>query len=421
MFITEEEKQKYLFLPNLNSKESYVISMCPMNSSGDGYHILAYAILAKSHEKEIPPIQLTYDSDDDEQTSESKMNNYTAVCRTITLAKVISCTNLFLDPLYLNPGVNAETGEPYKRKTYQQNVRQHNLTHTLKHQYTHFIDQKLLTTLIAQYFLQYGRTDTINKLKKGFSVFNDGNQHLKTVVKTVNTEYQKIITTIGTKPLVIIHARYASTANDVQNIEDDALNLKNYLVQNGYFVWFIMADGRSKGTSFKQLKNENRTDPFPHYLEGDHTDYGKFYHLRLLLKLTEFQNVKIIGNTSGTLDLAAFLGHNVYNLHIWNKSMNYQCARIIIQSTFLTLDLITADFLSQLEPTDEDWKLSSWLMGQKQKIKTDTDTVQSAFTAPTQAGYRDLFCIQTLNEEKLVQIEYFEKIKSFLLELHKDD
>ncbi|CAO5682662.1 MAG: hypothetical protein HEEMFOPI_01736 [Holosporales bacterium] len=131
---TETEKKKYLFLPNLGSQKNYVISMCPMNSSGDWYHILAYVLLAKSHSKDVPPIQLTFDSDENEQTSESKMNNYTAAWRTINFAKAISCREFFLDPLYLNPSVNSETGEKYKEATYQQNVRQHNLTHTLKPQ-----------------------------------------------------------------------------------------------------------------------------------------------------------------------------------------------------------------------------------------------------------------------------------------------
>ncbi|CAO5682664.1 MAG: hypothetical protein HEEMFOPI_01737 [Holosporales bacterium] len=178
-----------------------------------------------------------------------------------------------------------------------------------------------------------------------------------------------------------------------------------------------MADGRSSGTSFKQLKNKNRTDPFPYNVGC--IDYGKFYHLRLLLKLTEMQNLKIIGNTSGTLDLAAFLGHNVYNLHIWDASVNYQCARIIIQSTFLTLDLISKDFLSQLEPTNKDWKLLKWLTGEKQKI--NKDIVKKAFTSPKQAGYKDLFCIQKLKEEGLVPIKYFKKMKKILLALHDED
>ena len=58
------------------------------------------------------------------------------------------------------------------------------------------------------------------------------------------------------------------------------------------------------------------------------------------------ENLKgIIGNTSGTLDLAAFLGHKVYNCHEFDDTLNYQCVRILIQSEFLTVELLNTESL----------------------------------------------------------------------------
>lgn len=420
LFVTPEEDKQYLFLPNLDDGENYIISMCPMNSSGDSYHILAYIILALSHDKMIPSVQLTYDSAATEQTAESKMNNYTAIQRTLKFSSMLGFCAHFNHPLYLNPGINAETKNAYKSPTYHQDVRQHNLRWTLPNFGTHFVDQKALTTLIVQHFLRYGRKDTIARLKKGFSKYDQSKNDLGYVIRHAQNEYARISgKLVDGEPLVIIHARYASTANDTQNIEGDAVKLKDYLTHNDYKTWFIIADGRSQQTSFKALKNEDRTDPFPHYRTNGGQDYGKFYHLRLLLKLTELPNVKIIGNTSGTLDLAAFLGHDVYNLHVWNESMNYQCARILMQSAFLTLELIKSDFLGGLQQ-DQDWDFGSWLQDGNKKPAIAGKYKTAAFAEPEQFGYKDLFNVQILPRpgiaEALIRLHAFVPVKKVILD-----
>lgn len=412
--------QEYLFLPNLDDSENYIISMCPMNSSGDSYHILAYIILALSHGKTVPPVQLTYDSSPDEQPYESNMNNFTAIERTLNFSSMLSLRVYFKDHQYLNPEINAETKEKYKSPTYHQNVRQHNLRWTLPNFGTHFVDQKALTTLIVQHFLKYGRKDTIGRLRKGFSEYEKTDNNLAKVDGHVTDEYTRISKKLATTgdPLVIIHARYASTANDTQNIEGDAVKLKDYLAHNGYKTWFIIADGRSIGSSFKTLKNEERTDPFPHYLTKGGQDYGKFYHLRLLLKLTELPKVKIIGNTSGTLDLAALLGHDVYNLHVWNESMNYQCARILMQSAFLTLDLIKSNFLAGLQIDNKEWVFSSWLKDSKIKPSIASKDRAAAFSKPRQSGYQDLYNIHILPrpgiKDALILLPAFDSVMRYI-------
>jgi hypothetical protein len=334
----------------------------------------------------------------------------------------------FKNPLYLDPEINAKTKEKYKRPTYQQTVRQHNLRWTLPNFGTHFVDQKALTTLIVQHFSQYGKKDTIARLQNGFSNYDQSNSDLIVVIQNTTDEYMKISRKlVADEPLVIIHARYASTANgkkdkddNGQNIEDGAVKLKDYLTHNGYKTWFIIADGRIQHKSFTTLKNEDRTDPFPHYLTKGAQDYGKFYHLHLLLKLRGLPNAKVIGNTSGTLDLAAFLGHDVYNLHVWNESMNYQCARILMQSAFLTLELIKGDFLDGLQKDNKVWGFGEWLKNTTKKPAISSKDRSSAFSTPEQSGYQDLFNVHILPRpgiaEELIRLPAFVPVKKVTLD-----
>ena len=115
------------------------------------------------------------------------------------------------------------------------------------------------------------------------------------------------------------------------------------------------------------------------------TDYGKLLHLQLLLTFKEEEEIQlkgIIGNTSGTLDLAAFIGHRVFNIHTLGPSqLRYQDCRVIMQQEFFTLGfykkeeekelmqelqlLITAPDLQTPDAT----LLRQWIEGQKPPAK----------------------------------------------------
>ncbi|MEI7493996.1 MAG: hypothetical protein WCJ92_05310 [Alphaproteobacteria bacterium] len=242
---------QHLSLPNLIAGSKYVISMVPMNSSGDSYHILAYLILSLSHQKIVPDILLTYDGPAEIRDIESKMNSYTQVQRTIHFAQVLGYGKYFKTAF-------VDTGNCQRENNRQSKLEQY----LGKTEYTHYIDQKALTTIIAEHFRSFGKDNTTQRLRDGFNKYSP--QYLsqtacKQLVKKARDEVQRI--GANPNPLVVMHVRYSSKANEKQNMEDGAIGkLSNYVKSKGYNVWFIFTDGRKSG-SFKSL-GANRTDPF---------------------------------------------------------------------------------------------------------------------------------------------------------------
>ena len=402
----------YLGLGRVNpSKEKYVISMCPINSSGDIYHILAYVILSLAQCKDIPPIMLTYDGTNTPQRLESEMNTYSQVERSFKFCEFLGYKQHF--------GVlRIET-----EKCQRQNNRQSKLVDGLAAEdYTHYVDQKALTTIIARYFRQNGRA-AVATLKHGFEQCDLTNQDLPKVKQAALAEVEKIKRHKGTQPLVMMHMRYSSNANETQNPLVNLTSMKSFLEDNGRRkVWFVFADGRSS-RSFTEI-TDHRTNvfPYPHPTKkyagpnpanlDDAVDYGKFYHLQILLGLLPLSNVRFIGNTSGTLDLAAFVGHQVYNMHALAESINYQTARILIQSAFLAVECLPCSIIkvpveSKKDPgktrdqivLSGDYNpihLSTWLESGTKPVNSHVGNYRHY---RKNNGYKELFYVQALQDD----------------------
>lgn len=387
----------YLGLGRTNSLEKYVISMCPMNSSGDIYHILAYVILSLAQVKDIPPIMLTYDGKNTHQHLESKMNTFSQVERSLKFCEWLGYKKHF-------KMLGIETG-----KCQRQNHRQSVLFDGLAAKdYTHYVDQKALTTIIARYFRQNGRAAAAT-LKLGFEQCDFTNQDLPKVKQAALAEVEKIKRHKGTQPLVMMHMRYSSNANETQNPLVYLTSMKSFLEDNGRRkVWFVFADGRSSG-SFTEIK-DHRTNvfPYPHSTKkyagpnpanlDDTVDYGKFYHLQILLGLLPLSDVRFVGNTSGTLDVAAFVGHQVYNMHALAESINYQTARILIQSAFLAVECLKCKVENDQIVLSENYNpghLSDWLATGTRPANTH---VEDYHPHKQKAGYIELFYVKALQD-----------------------
>lgn len=397
---------QYLLLPNLKAGSKYVISMVPMNSSGDSYHILAYLILAKSHQKVIPDILLTYDGAAEIRPNESNINTYTQVQRTLHFAKVLGYEEYF-KTAFIDTGT-----------CQRENNRQSKLEKYLgETEYTNYIDQKALTTMISEHFRNFGRENTTQRLRDGFNKYSP--KYLSTAAcnklfEDVLNEVKRI--GVNPNPLIAMHMRYSSKANEKQNVENGVIEkLSNYIRSKGYNVWFIFTDGRQTG-SFKTLGND-RTAPFP-FITTDGADNGKYFHLQLLLNLSGLPNLRgIIGNTSGTLDLAGFLGHNVYNLHNVQQAFDYQSCRILIQSSFLTAERLSFDLLTnalrtpqgKLGEFDDEIAgeylphLNGWVMG-GQAITAGRAGSQSTINSRN-AGYNEMFFIKEIRSNLLSPLQ----------------
>ncbi len=166
-----QDQHQHLFLPNLENGE-YIISMCPMNSSGDSYHILAYLILAEHYNKKtVPKVLLTHDELENKEQNR-KQDTKIAAERTINFAAMLGYGK------YFNPIQQIERND-----STQPNARQDQLVKFLVdyEKITHFVDQKALTTLIAQHCFEYGKKHTQGMLREGFSRKNTQFNELDTV------------------------------------------------------------------------------------------------------------------------------------------------------------------------------------------------------------------------------------------------
>ena len=395
----------FLYLEDLDADkgERYVIGVPPMNNTGDCYHLLAYMLLAQHHQKEIPEIVYGYDGAEELVTAESKLNTYSQVERVHT----------FFAQLGYEKNIRIVKAKEVALK--RDNPRRKSFRILLADEkYTHLIDQKLLTTFIVNHFREFGQQETVSIIRGQLT-----KQLLESRLeeKFLNSLEDQVAQDIGAikermvdqKPLIILHARYSAKSKTQQNMDEDFLvKLGDYLIERGCLVWFLFADGRVKNSSFKSVR-EQRIDVFPFNIEGK--DFGKLRHISLLLELHQQQddlNLKgVIGNTSGTLDMAAFIGHRVFNLHSFSENPFFaDDVRLILQSTFMTLQRVVyesvrnalRDAEGKIGPLNED--IAQQQLPTLKKWLTDFGQDFSLSALPDISEYRlklgELFCVQSL-------------------------
>lgn len=376
-----------------------VVSMAPINSSGDIYHILSYIMERKANQLPIQDIVLCYDTES--KLSGSKTDTKAQVERALNFAMALNLHEYFRNPFieriiqsHLRPmaivniikeylgDVEARTLHLEKGDSSQPNPRQAKLEaffaqeakHGLEIEYT---DQRALTTKLCNAFRR-DRQNTISILEGGYRSRNPKiiSEAEQTLLKDYAQYWKKQIieSRSENQPLIILHLRHSSTANSDQDAADGFLvRLIKYLKTKGYLIWFIFADSRMN-KSFVGIKN-NRISPFnkplkkykEHYetlmlfekklqaqrkFQTQRTtqtqkglqpipdyDFGKLKHLELLLALRQLDFLKgIVGNTSGTLDVAAFMGHHVYNIHHFSEKITYQDYRMLMGLSFLSIE-----------------------------------------------------------------------------------
>lgn len=446
----------------LKNEPLKIVSMAPINSSGDIYHILSYIIYCLAHNLTVPPILLTYDTITEH--SGSKTDTRDQVERSLTFAQALGYENFFKNPFlekillhFLKEksilSVIAEyTGslEFYalnlgKGTSSQPNPRQAKLESYFQscaemlNLSFDYIDQKALTTLLSYSFLKNKRETSVI-LQEGYRRRNlvQLSQVVQKALKSYANYWMKEIDKSRelNQPLVILHVRHAATANKKQDAPDNFITkLAAYITSKGFKVWFIFADSRIKG-SFSGI-NTNRISPFSNPLRKEKLhykslmqfdsilqnnipgyDFGKLQHLELLLSLFQIKNLKgIVGNTSGTLDLAGFMGHNVYNMHLFTQpKLSYQDYRILMQMTFFTVEHLKDS--DSLKASLENFEI--WLKSQENII---APSVQYEEPKYTHAGFKQL--IFSNHYEKgctpmLMELPQAKKVKKFICQQFKN-
>lgn len=361
----------------------YLLTHAPLNSSGDIYHILAYLILCTHFQMITPNVMLTYDASSTEKQANRGHN----------FAKSLSYSSFFrTEKIELN-------------KAYREVVRQSQLEKHLKTHYPNstYADQMATTTIIAKMFLQHGFKTITEILRRGFSKYDEKyfpqNAQQK-VQKYVNDNLNQLQQHEENKPIVVLHIRYAKTANNHLNIPDNLIvKLVDFLNEKGYDAWCVLADDRKKNQPNYRSRYISR--PFNMPVEANGNDYSKFQHLQLMSAMARNELIKgVIGNTSGTLDACAFVGNRVYNIHQFNEQLSYQDLRLTMQFTFLSAENLNKSGLSgdrNLTPQETVKKalpnFLNWLVGREEK----TPSIQyNKYTIPTtKAGFKKMYNVFT--------------------------
>jgi hypothetical protein len=370
----------YLYLPTLSKENQYIITMAPMNSSGDIYHILAYLMLAIEYGNRIPKVELTYDivpSDKSARPTKKTLSTFHQANR----------GKLFADTLGLQNFVTVRNVSASRglSNSYRENSRQSYLTKDLQARSKqgnpiYYIDQIATTHLIASHVMEFGYAKTAKILQRRFAFRNpelfpqSTQNHIDDFVKNIMMRISNIQKSPNQK-LIILHIRHSSHANEKQNFPDTFIKpFKIMLQEKGFQLCLILADDRNNNSYYVDPPHINPEDkhtvecsPFKDkscYDAASGKDYAKQQHLQLLLSLAKYKNTwGIIGNTSGTLDLAAFIGIATYNIHTFTESkISYQECRLYFQLVIFSIDKLekeqTAKYKYNFKLSDQ---FESWL------------------------------------------------------------
>jgi hypothetical protein len=300
-----------LYLDNLPDQGTYIIGCPPVQSSGDIYHILAYLILCNYYRTTLPLVWLAYDTADTLEHAK----------------KAAGLANLL--------GFQIETVKVAYNNSAQSPVRLAQLREYVKISKTPFghkylIDQKATTLFIIRHIQEHGLEKTQKILRDGFTHLAEKckKEHSKKIAelqKWVSNEIEKIKKSAAGQKIVILNHRFSEHANNDQNITaQDVQVLTNYLQEKNIFLWTLIAASKPENTKLKHATYLFSTGLINRIFGIDKNDdalgFYKLRHILLLEALRTLPNIQyMVGNTSGTLDIAAFMGWRVYDFHSFNK------------------------------------------------------------------------------------------------------
>ncbi len=300
-----------------NKPTNMAMYCLPVQSSGDIYHIAAYIALAMQGQYRIPNIFWAYDA------------NTTAIhaTRAIEFAKQIGMGE-FIEVLDV---INGYGGG------YQANQRQNKVLKALSASgFKYFIDQKLTTSMVS--YSAY-----INSPELTTSVIRNQFEAWKNIlpvedVKQIREYVCNSLSNLLNKSVVVFHHRHNAETNDKQNLSQTEISsiLGEY---SKHTTLHVQAGAQPiKSTS----QNVINFDPFA----IKQPRLAKLAHLYLCCKLYKLNHsgkltiAQVVGNTSGTLDLAAFVGLPVLDLHKFKTPQQcaYQDIRLLQQTTFMNVN-----------------------------------------------------------------------------------
>jgi len=389
-------------LPN---KHRVAMAMAPVNSSGDIYHMAAYVMLAQYFHYPVPPILLACDSPPslNRDVQEAKLNTGDQGEREMALVKALGLDDYFYRLTLPTPS------------SYQPAPRQKALRTKLNEKkVTHYIDHRFSTSSIAYCINRFGFTSMTNLLRDGFLKKAIDGAHSKLLIEYIASTKAELDTLSSNgKPMVVVHYRSSSKANNNQDISG---HLSSILIalKASYNIVVIHASGKSPypAVAYADLNITPFIEPT---LIGPDFDLGKLAHIDVLNLLYQQQvpyNLKgVFGNTSGTLDVAAMMGLRVLNIHRFveaNKQvLNYQSYRVLMQMCFFSVLRLDQNTLPAL--------ISTWLNATGIAQPVNNGVSLNASASPTgldKMGFKFYAAIQRLPLEQWEKQSLFSVIST---------
>ncbi|MCD6047743.1 MAG: hypothetical protein K0S08_1390 [Gammaproteobacteria bacterium] len=388
-----------------------VMAMAPVNSSGDIYHMLAFVILSLKRKAQMPPILLTYDQEPPKvyRATQTEITTGLQVARSLAFI-----SSLGYEDCFFRKTLPFSSGQPAPRQATLE-------AKLAELQVTHYIDHRFSTSVIAEHFRQFGFEKVTAALREGFRQRNVNflpKVSVQKVSRYVAARMRELadIATNGL-PLIVIHYRISGKSNSDQDLSNIVKPTIKSLKAKGYNVATVYVDSRLKGFSASTIAEADiNIRPFQDTtLLSDQEDLGKLAHLEFLLHLYDNKDqlklCGIIGNTSGTLDLAAFIGHRVFNIHHFDyPKFDYQDYRVLLQMCFFSVER---------DDTDRDTKLlqdiEAWAQGQppivqlKQHLSLATPT---SFGGVGKKGFAFFSSVMDMASQNWNEQSFFQALRS---------
>jgi hypothetical protein len=386
-------------LPYDVALKKVAMAIAPVNSSGDIYHMLMAVILSCHEGNKIAPIYL---AEDEVQEDTKDVNTRDQVVRALNFVDRLGYQGCFFQ---LHTARNLSP---------QSVSRQKQLITKLKGiGVTFYLDNRLSTSLIALYVKKYGlqRTTSILRENLAQSLTYLSKKERQSISKFLKDEYQPLRDKLLNleKPVVIIHYRKSTKANKEQKFDNIAGDMVKFLTAN-YSVVIVSAGGTTSLSDFVIA-------PFDYHDNTCNTDLAKIYHLALLLKLYEdrekLQIKGVIGNTSGTLDLAAFIGHKVFDVHTFSKGVDYQSWRLLLQHGFMVIDNANNKLIVDKLSNVLFYHLQNWLNDNKQPPKEELGLIKkgSGTKGFNRSAFKLVSNIYNLDDDSTKAIDEIKKVE----------
>lgn len=352
--------QQWLYLdPPIWGRLRYIIGSPACQSSGDIYHIVSYLALCREGDYALPDVTIQYDTPDTEIHA--------------LRAKGFADHLGFTDQVQLNrqDPVSCSNPTPARLANLVKQVCQGSRAALL--------DQKATTTLICRHLEMHGFNTTTEQISRQLALEVDSNGVTEEMNTWVTDQIQAAVGRAEGRPIVVLNWRNTGQANDKHDLSyPEVKALKELCDRLHLCLWVLVIDSKKwDGNRYKKLgissdelvwykkhlfpsmtfvfntaidlakltTKRDRTLKFTVEEQRDCVGDYKIRHLLLLQRMKALgpRLLCVVGNTSGTLDMAAFLGHTVFNFHQFDDKekeethLKIQDVRLLMQYRFMAI------------------------------------------------------------------------------------